>query len=103
MIIRAEHDLTQTVGMRGYRCSDGRPLRFQFTDGSYTLPTPPFSDYQMQQVLGQTDVALHPTTPGGDHSGYALFSSQGQWAITLERSGTVVGLVRIDVRTAATR
>ncbi len=42
-------------------------------------------------------------TVGADHGGYALFSSQGQWAITLERGGIVVGLVRIDVRTAAPR
>jgi len=57
----------------------------------------------MQQVLGHTDAALHPMTAGEDMGGYALFSSEGQWAITLERGGTVVGLVRINVTTAATR
>jgi len=40
MIIRAEHDLALPVVMRGYRCSDGKPLRFQFTYGGDTLPTP---------------------------------------------------------------
>ncbi len=103
VIIRAEHDLAQPVVMRGYRCSDGKPLRFHFSYGGDTLPTPPFSDHQMQEVLGHTDAALHPMTAGADLGGYALFSSQGQWAITLERSGTVLGLVRIDVTTAATR
>jgi hypothetical protein len=103
MIIRAEHDLAQPVVMRGYRCSDGKPLRFQFTYGGDTLPTPPYTDHQMQQVLGHTAAALHPMTAGGDMGGYALFSSEGQWAITLERSGTVLGLVRINVTTAATR
>lgn len=103
MIVYAEHDLAQPVVTRGYRCSDGKPLRFQFTYGGDTLPTPPYTDHQMQQVLGHTDAALHPMTAGGDMGGYALFSSAGQWAITLEQGKTVLGLVRIDVTTAATR
>ncbi len=92
MIIHAEHALAQPVVMRGYRCSDGKPLRFQFTYGGDTLPTPPYSVHQMQDVFGHTDAALHPMTAGGDMGGYALFSSTGRWAITLQRGGTVLVL-----------
>lgn len=103
MILHADHDLAQLAVMRGYRCSDGKPLRFQFTDGDDALPTPPFSEHQMQNVLRHTDAALHPMTAGADHGGYALFSSTGRWAITLERGGTVLGLIQISVTTAAIR
>jgi len=90
MILDAEHDLAQPVEMRGYRCSDGKPLRFQFTYGGDTLPNPPYSVHQMQDAFGHTDAALHPMTAGGDMGGYALFSSAGRWAITLQRGGTTL-------------
>ena len=96
MIIHVVHDVPQPVVLRGYRCTDGRVLRFNYTRDPSTLPTPPYTAQQLQE-LGDLVATLRPVPAGADTGGYALFSSAGQWLVTLARSGTIVGVLRIDV------
>jgi hypothetical protein len=103
MIINAEHNLVRPAVMRGFRCSDRRVLRSLFSRGADTLPNPPYSEHQMTTDLGGPLVELAAMPVGGNLGGYALFSSPGQWAIILTENETTVGLLRIDVTTAATR
>jgi len=96
MIIHAVHDSPQPVVLRGYRCIDGRILPFNYTRDPSTLPTPPYTAQQLQE-LGDPVATLKPMPAGADALGYALFSDAGQWLVTLAQGGTIVGVLRIDV------
>jgi hypothetical protein len=94
MIIHAERDLTRPVVLRGYRCSDQHALRFaQYPD----LPTTPPYTAQQLQTLGSPTAYEAPMPAGGDHGGYALFSSTGQWLIIVTEGSTTLGVLRVDI------
>jgi hypothetical protein len=96
MIIFAERELTELVVLRGHRCTDKTVLRFSYGDDS--LPTnPPYSTRQLQEELGDIVANQSPMPAGGAHGGYALFSSPGQWLITVTEGSTAFGVVRVDV------
>lgn len=96
MIIHAEVDQTQPLVLHGYRCTDGRTLRFSYDQDA--LPAqPPYTEHQLQ-TLGDVAETLKPIrAPYGDHLGYALFSSSGQWLITVTEGSTTLGMLRVDV------
>lgn len=96
MIINAVRDLEQPVTIRGYRCTDGMVLRFAYGD-STTLPTAPYTTRQLQTELGSPVIEQSAITAGGDHGGYALFSSTGQWLLTVSDGPTLIGVLRVAV------
>ena len=100
MIIHAVQDLTQPVVMRGFRCADARVLRFYYNRDALYLPTPPFTEQQLQENLGDPVANLKPMPAGADDLGYALFSSDGQWLVTLAHGNAIFGVLRIDVEPA---
>lgn len=96
MLIHSERDQTKPLVLRGYRCTDRRTLRFSYSVDP-ELPTPPFTQQQMEARLGHPVANLKPLPANNEHHGYALFSSAGQWLLTLAQGSTTLGVVRIDV------
>lgn len=96
MLIHTERAQTSAIVLRGYRCADGRVLRFSYS-AEPELPTPPFTQQQMEAKLGHPVAHLPPLPADNEHHGYALFSGIGEWLLILDRGSTTVGVVRIDV------
>lgn len=94
-IILAESDLPEPVVIRGYRCSDGRALRFYYNHNADSLPSPPYNETLLSE-LGDVAVTLMPMKSGAHKGGYLLFSGAGQWVIFFTDDAGVVGTLRID-------
>lgn len=96
MIIHTVRNLEQQVTIRGYRCADGLVLRFAYGDTT-DLPTPPYTMKQLQSQLGSPLVVQDEIPAGDDHGRYSLFSSAGQWLITVTEGTKLVGDLGVDV------
>jgi hypothetical protein len=81
--------------LSGFRCGDGRSLRFWY--GHQDLPPPPPLTQQQLQDLGDLGPTLPPASAGVDHTGYVSFSGPGQWEITLAQSGVRLGVLAVTV------
>ena len=95
MIIHAVNPQPQPLVLRGYRCSDGLALRFRYGPGATNQdgPLPPSA----LEALGVEAQTLQPVGEGGDHTGYVLPTSSGEWLIILTRGGKALGTLRLDV------
>lgn len=83
------------ISLRGFRCSDGRPLRFWYERGS--LPEQPPMTTQEMQSAGDAVATLEPIPKGTDHTGYMLFSSPGEWVIRVSAEGSSLGHLVVNV------
>lgn len=101
----------KSLTLRGWRCTDGKPLRFWYGDPKRPNPWPPWEDtafpltQQQLETLGSLTANL-PPTPGPTkatrygYGGYILFSSEGDWKIQLRQGSRLVGAFLMRVATA---
>jgi hypothetical protein len=89
------HSRLGHVVLRGWRCSDGRPLRFWFSDAQL-----PFRGHGTEEQLASTGskrltlrIARLRLLSHAFAVGYVLFSSPGKWVVEAQDSGRVVGTV----------
>jgi len=93
--------LARRVVLRGFRCSDRHILRFAYRDE--LLPPPPLTPAQLDSLgtaSARLDPYKYPMRKGQrtDYGGYMLFSSEGQWMITVLERGRVVGSIVLLAR-----
>lgn len=98
MIIHAALAQTVAITLSGFRCSDGRPLRFAYNGQLAVASETPLSSKQFASY-GSDREKLPPAPVGTDHTGYVLLSAAGQWLIELRSSTTELGSVLLDVST----
>ncbi len=90
--------------LRGFSCSDGRPLRFWYRDGSPSVVGPastPIPNGVLEMIGDETVVfeaftLRSPENPLG-HPGYMLFTSAGDWRLEVRGGDTLLGSVVIRV------
>jgi hypothetical protein len=104
VVIVVARPFSRPLALRGYRCSDGRPLRFASTYPFALNSTPAPSD--VFASAGQETFEIQPSeevAPGlifGPRGAppYMLFSSPGKWVIELRDRDDVVGRAALLVR-----
>ncbi len=87
MVVHAATDQSTSLTLQGYRCGGGPPLRFWYDRG---LPG-------SGQLTGVETETLAPLQAGGDHTGYVIPTSTGQWLIVVSQGRTTVGTLLLDV------
>lgn len=97
MIISADRKQQEPVVLRGFNCADRTPLRFWYDKG--LLPGDPQLPLTQKRMETIGDLAEHlpPIPANTDHTGYVLFSSVGDWLITLSIRGTPTDSLLITV------
>jgi hypothetical protein len=100
MLIAARaHERTRRVVLRGWRCSDRRPLRFWYRNAYL-----PFSGQVSDPVLASTgDLGLEVRLREMRRhrwamTGYLRFSSSGTWTVNAYVGSRAVGAVVFDLR-----
>ncbi len=100
--IYARRQLEADVTMRGWRCSDRRPLRFWYHDPSRLVaPRNGFSEARLRR-MGEPVATLIAGRPDTDnpvltYTRFILFSAPGMWKILVEQRDDVVGDVTLRV------
>ncbi len=92
--------LQSSVSLRGWRCSDGKPLRFWYKAG---LPFAPIPNAAALEKSGDVLATLEPSgsrdgVPVG-YTGYLLFTSSGKWNVSVSQQGHPDADVVFDVTT----
>jgi hypothetical protein len=99
LIAAKPHARTRRVVLRGWRCSDLRPLRFWYRDANL-----PFSGQVSDSVLASTgDLGLEVRLRDmrrhrWQMTGYLMFSSAGMWIVKAYVGSRAVGAVVFDLR-----
>lgn len=81
--IVVEKPLERNVTLKGWRCSDGRPLRFWY--GRSGLPFDPVPDVRALETAGDPIATLEARGPGSGinaYGGYFLFTTPGKWKVS---------------------
>lgn len=101
VLVYARTQLEADVRLRGWRCSDRRPLRFWYRAGRPGTPRKGFPEARMRKIgdLVATLEAGHPATayPVIGYTGFFLFSAPGTWTILVEQQYEVVAEVTMRV------
>jgi hypothetical protein len=87
------------VILRGWRCSDGRPLRFWFSPRNPQLPFSGRGSVEQLASTGSKRLTLRLAYLRWQHFdtvGYVLFSSPGKWVIEARSPSRVLGTVLFD-------
>ncbi len=103
VVIVVARPFDKALTLRGWRCSDGLPLRFAwdypFAFGSTPAPSDVFA------AVGERAVVIEPMTvvpSSGVHGAkappYLLFASPGKWALQVLEDGSAVGQAVLLVR-----
>ncbi len=78
--IVVEKPLESNVTLKGWRCSDGRPLRFWYERrGAYPFPIP---DVRALETVGDPVATLEAGPGTNAYGGYFLFTSPGKWKVS---------------------
>jgi hypothetical protein len=99
LIAARAHNRTRRVVLRGWRCSDRRPLRFWYRNAYL-----PFSGQVSDSVLASTgDLGLKVRLRDmrrhrWQMTGYLMFSSPGIWIVKAYVGSRTVGAVVFDLR-----
>lgn len=83
--------------LRGWRCSDGRPLRFWFSNAQ--LPFHGRGSVAQLASTGSERLRLRLAYLRGQHLfmvGYVLFSSPGRWVVEATENGRHLGTALFD-------
>jgi hypothetical protein len=98
VVIFARRRVPAAVTLRGRRCSDGRPLRFWYGRDAQPFPALPVSE---EALAARGDLVLRvPRMPrGANTGGYMLFSSAGDWKLTVRQRSRVLGTVIVRLPT----
>jgi hypothetical protein len=95
VLIFLREPLTAPVTLRGWRCSDGKPLRFWYRGGPVPLPSNPASAKNMAtagDLVSKLEATEPPiVSPTLGYPGYILFSAPGRWIVIVEQDGEAVG------------
>lgn len=93
VVIRPEKPLVTAVTLRGWRCSDGHPLRFWYrTTGGY----PSVVDARAMETVGDLAATLEPAGHDSipiDYGGYMLFTTPGKWKVSVFQGDQLVASV----------
>ncbi len=78
--IAVEKPLEYNVTLKGWRCSDGRTLRFWYERrGAWPFPSP---DVRALETAGDPVATLEASPGTNAYGGYFLFTSPGKWKIS---------------------
>jgi len=95
-------DRSAQVTLEGYRCRDGKKLRFWFRPGKpfRNLPVSTADLERSGDLSPKISFAGHTelTSTGAEvTTGYANFSTLGRWAISIKQDGETIGSVVIGL------
>jgi hypothetical protein len=100
-VIYAPHRLPRPLTLRGFRCSDGLPLRFWFFDASDPPGLPRPAPASLLRRKGDLIATLWPyapiTAPIRGYAGEVLFSGPGLWKILVRDGRRLVGSIVVHV------
>jgi hypothetical protein len=91
------HGHSARAVLRGWRCSDGRPLRFWFSNAQ--LPFSGRGSVEQLASTGSKRLTLRLAYLRRQHFdtvGYVLFSSPGKWVVEARSLGRVLGTALFD-------
>jgi hypothetical protein len=84
-----------SLALQGWRCPDGKPLRFWYREGL------PFTEVPVSrkalETTGDLVAPLEPHNRSIDYTGYMLFTSTGTWDVAVLSGARAIGHVVIDV------
>ena len=103
VVIGVATPFTKALTMRGFRCSDGAPLRFAvsypFAFGSTPAPSDVFGAAGELAPLIEPTNSLPPgAVMGANAPPYMLFSAYGKWVLEVRDGSGVVGRTVLLVR-----
>lgn len=94
-LLHLTEGLESPLALQGWRCSDGRPLRFWYREGL------PFAEVPVSrkalETTGDLIAPLEPHDRSIDYTGYMLFTSTGTWDVAVLSGDRVIGHVVIEV------
>jgi hypothetical protein len=78
--------LEADVTLKGWRCSDGHPLRFWYPRGNQAYPV---WDPNALETAGERVVTFQAlgTSAASAFGGYILFTSPGKWKVSIAQGG----------------
>lgn len=94
VLVQPMQPLSKTVKLMGWNCSTNKPLRFWYRDGLPFAHVP--AGPAEFAVAGDLVATFSPSSgdssgqPSG-YTGYMLFTQPGQWKVSVEESGTMIG------------
>lgn len=95
VLLHLTEGLESPLSLQGWRCPNGRPLRFWYREGL------PFTDVPVSrralETTGDLIAPLEPYTRSVDYTGYMLFTSRGTWDVAVLSHGRAIGHVVIEV------
>jgi hypothetical protein len=103
VLIFLREPLTAPVTLRGWRCSDGKVLRFWYRDAPIPLASNPASPDELAtagEAVAKLEAIEPPiVSPTLGYPGYILFSAPGRWIVAVQRKGKTIGSSVFRIRT----
>lgn len=85
--------MNRFIHLRGWRCGDGRRLRFWYREEEF-----PSSAIGKLEGFGDLVASFPPSRRPGERGGYFLFTSAGQWRVEVQLGDRLLGSVVLQVR-----
>jgi hypothetical protein len=101
--INVEKPLEGNVTLRGWRCSDGHPLRFWYKSGNQAYPVWNPKALETAGDFVATLEAFGATSGVNAYSGYILFTAPGKWMVSVAQGDQVLGSVVFLVDSVSAR
>jgi len=95
VLLHLAERLESPLSLQGWRCPDGKPLRFWYREGL------PFAEVPVSrkalETTGDLIAPLEPHDRSIDYTGYMLLTSTGTWDVAVFSNGRAIGHVVIEV------